>query len=88
MSLVLLAGSIGLRMGFPDRPVVELQNKDAILNEIVLKNFLFGAKGITDASVCPNKLSIKIFINFIAQPANEHVHHVGLRIEIIFPDVF
>src|SRR5207342_3048940 len=48
-----------------------------------LSNF----KGIAHSSVGMNEFILKVPVHLITQPADQHVHHVGLRIKVISPNV-
>src|ERR1700694_2452827 len=55
---------------------------------IVLRNGSRAPENISDSPDGMNNLCGKIPVDLVAQPADQHVNDVGLRIEAVVPDVF
>src|SRR3979411_731932 len=50
-------------------------------------NWLWGSKDITDAADGVQQLRLERPVDLVAQPAHEHIDDVGLRIEVVVPDL-
>src|SRR5437899_2718441 len=57
-------------------------------NVKVRPKYLRNFKDITHPAHGMNQLLREILVHLIAQSANEHIHHIGLRIETVVPDMF
>src|SRR6266849_1168507 len=45
------------------------------------------AEDISDASHGVQPLDLERLVDLVTQPADQHVHDVGLRVEVVLPDV-
>src|SRR5271169_3872507 len=48
---------------------------------------LVGFENITDSAHSPNHFVGEVLIYFVSQPADEDIHNVGLRIDVVAPDM-